>query len=130
MAVEGVAEGWTVWDHEPDDRLILVFRPDIFDGDAFPAACLPTIYVREGERDLRLLSPDPAPGTEDTWRVQLFLEPAVGETFGTFDSWDDAVDGAVDVAGRFCAGELDLHGMYLDPREAYLARLDALLDQD
>lgn len=41
-------EGWRVWS-ESDDRLILAYRPDVFDGAGFAAPCLPTLYVTRGQ---------------------------------------------------------------------------------
>ncbi|MFW6448465.1 MAG: DUF5820 family protein [Halobacteriota archaeon] len=126
MTLRGLPAAWTVWDHVESDRLILTYRPDVFDGSAFPAACLPTIYVREGERDPRHAGTAPAAGTEGTWTVTLFLEPEVSERRGRFETWDEAVEAAVDLATAFDAGEYDLRELYQLPREAYLDRLERL----
>lgn len=130
MSIEGLPDGWEVWDLAAGDRLILVFRPDRFDGDEFPPACLPTIYVREGEQDLSRVGPDPAPGTEATWAVTLFLEPGVSAPQGVSESWDEACELAVERAHAFVDGEIDIDGMYQRPRELYLEELHGLIGDD
>jgi len=45
--------GWRLWNEEPDGRVILAFRPDVFDADRFDPACLPTIYLSNGSRRRR-----------------------------------------------------------------------------
>jgi hypothetical protein len=54
--LEDLADGWQVWNAETGGRVVLAYRPDVSDGDAFPAACLPTPTVAPGE------SPDPPRG--------------------------------------------------------------------
>lgn len=117
--------GWTVWNDEPDGKAVVVFRPDVFDSETFPAACLPTVHVSRGDPRRR-----PAAEREhaDTWHVTAYLEPEV--TLPASPSFPDraaAVDGAVGVAERFVAGEFDLRGAYQVPREEYLDRLTALV---
>jgi hypothetical protein len=116
-------DGWTVWTAEPDGRAILAYRPDVFEGESFPAPCLPTIYVTNG-------SPHRRPGAgaveTDSWRVLLFLEPDVDDEAGQFDDRGAAIEAAIEVAARFAAGEVDYRGLYQVPREAYLAELDRL----
>lgn len=123
MSFEGLPEGWVVWNEEPNGRSILVFRPDVFDSDAFPAPCLPTIYVTNGSRRRR-----PGAGARETdeWHVTLFLEPEVEAGTETYDDRAAAVDAAVAYADRFAAGEVDYRGLYQVPREAYFDRLDEL----
>ena len=121
-----LAEGWQVWNEEPGSRLTLAYRPDVFDSSAFPAACLPTIAVAPGS------SPDQLPerrARSSSWYRAFYLEPAVRLRAGdaTYERWDDAVEGAHDVAERFAAGDLDYRGAYQEPREAYLEKLDALV---
>ena len=47
-----LGDGWRVWNAETD-RVILAYRPDVFDGGEFPAACMPTLYVTHGQRNRR-----------------------------------------------------------------------------
>ena len=124
--LEGLAEGWQVWNAEEDGRVVLAYRPDVFDGDAFPAACLPTLTVAPGRSpDAR---PDPR-GRSGRWYVAFYLEPDVRlrSVEASFGDRASAVERAVAVAAEFVAGDLDFRGAYHDPREAYLDRLDALL---
>jgi hypothetical protein len=124
---ESLPDGWTVWTAEPDGRVILAYRPDVFEGESFPAPCLPTIYVTNG-------SPHRRPGAgaveTDTWRVLLFLEPDVDDEEGQFDDRESAVGTAIELAARFAAGEVDYRGLYQVPREAYLDELDRLTGRD
>ncbi|EMA38625.1 DUF5820 family protein [Halococcus hamelinensis] len=121
---ETLPEDWAVW-NEADDRCVLVYRPDVFDTNAFDAACLPTIYLTRGRRSRRP-GRQRAPGTANTWYVTLFLEPEVEREAETYDTRPEAVAGAVALAERFAAGEVDYRGLYQVPREAYLDELDAL----
>jgi len=122
MGFEPLPEGWEVWT-ESDEKAVLVFRPDVFDGDAFPAPCMPTIYVTKGKRRRK-------PGREvrpgDPWYVTLFLEPEVSGDEKSCDAREDAVAAARDVAERFAAGEIDYRSLYQVPRGTYFERLDEL----
>lgn len=121
-------DGWTVWNDEDDGEVVVVFRPDVFDSEAFPAACLPTLRVTRGDPERR---PAAERRRADDWHVTVYLEPEV--TLPLSPSFPDrraAVDGSVDVARRFAAGEFDLRGAYQVPREAYLDRLTALVGED
>jgi hypothetical protein len=112
--------GWTVWSDEPH-RIVLAFRPDVFDGDAWPAPCLPTLYLTDrSERR-------PGSPAMDDWRVVLRLEPDVDviERRGLADR-EAAVEEAEGLAAGFAAGEFDLAGAYQRPRDAYLSRLAEL----
>jgi len=122
MGFESLAEGWDVWT-ESEEKAVLVFRPDVFDGDAFPAPCMPTIYVTKGKRRRR---PGRDVRPDDPWYVTLFLEPQVDADEESFDTRDDAVAAARDVAQRFADGEIDYRGLYQVPRETYFDRLDEL----
>ena len=118
-------DGWTVWNDEADGRAVVVFRPDVFDSEAFPAACLPTVHVTRGDPQRR---PPAERARADTWHVTVYLEPEVTlPAPSPFPDRGAAVDGAVDAAERFVAGEFDLRGAYQVPREAYLDRLTALV---
>lgn len=121
-------DGWQVWSDEPD-RIVLVYRPDVFDAGEFPAACLATIYVTHGRRRRR-------PGTErharttDSWYVTLFLEPDVERDAEAFESREAALDGAFALAERFAGGGFAYRELYQVPREGYLTRLDELTGRD
>jgi hypothetical protein len=119
---ETLAEGWRVWNAD-DTRLVLAYRPDVFDGDAFDPACMPTIYVTRGRRTKRPegnrnLPPD-AP-----WTVTLFLEPDVSAQPTFHDGRSEAVEAALELAESFAAGDVDYRGLYQLPRETYLDELD------
>lgn len=112
--------GWGCW-HEERDRVILAYRPDVFDSNAFPAACLPTIYVTGG-------SPRRRPGGTDTdsWQVTLFLEPEIEALSERHEDRAAAINAACEHAKRFATGEIDYRTLYQVPREAYFERLDEL----
>lgn len=120
--------GWEVWSDQSDGRAVLVYRPDVFDTDAFPPECLPTMYLTNGPK--RRTRPRSATDRRrrDTWHVTLYLEPEVEfPEAPTFDSREAAVDGTVALAREFARGDLDLRGCYQVPREAYLDRLEELV---
>ncbi|WP_435174715.1 DUF5820 family protein [Halorussus sp. AFM4] len=120
--------GWTVWNDEPDGRRILAYRPDVFDGDRFPAACMPTLYVAAGAPNRPAAEAEY--GTTDVWRVEFFLEPEVELVPArTYDTREAAVAGARDLAAEFARGELDYRGAYQVPREEYLDELDELIGE-
>ena len=127
-ALDSLPAGWEVWNEEPGGRVILAYRPDVFDALAFDAACLPTITVAPGA------SPDQPPerrARSSSWYVALYLEPMVrardlDETYRTREA---ALSGAVEVAGRFAAGELDYRAVYQVPREDYFEALDGLVGE-
>ena len=120
-------EGWETWNEEPGGRVVLAYRPDVFDSEAFDPACLPTLTVAPGR------SPDRPPTRReqaDGWHVVLYLEPRVRvrDCDASFADRQSALAGARDVTTRFVAGEVDYRGAYQLPREAYLDRLDALTE--
>ncbi|MUV88899.1 hypothetical protein GJ629_02480 [Halapricum sp. CBA1109] len=115
--------GWTVW-NDGDHRTVVVYRPDVFDSQAFPAPCLPTIYLTHGRRGRRPGDHRPSPG--DPWYVSLSLEPDVSRDGESYDTREAAVDAAVELAEAFDAGEVDYRSLYQVPREAYLDELDRL----
>lgn len=120
--------GWTVWHEEDGARLTLAYRPDVFDSAAFPAACLPTIAVAPGN------GPDQLPerrARQSGFYRALFLEPTVRvrAADATYDAWEAAVSGAINVAAAFADGEIDYRGVYQAPREDYLATLDDLIEE-
>ena len=117
-----VPEGWEVWTGS-DLKAVLVFRPDVFDGDAFPAPCMPTVYVTKGKRR-RKPGRDVRPG--DPWYVTLYLEPDVNADRESYETREGAAAAARDLARRFADGEIDYRDLYQVPREAYFERLDEL----
>jgi len=123
MSFEGLADGWTVWNRERR-AVILTFRPDIFDTEAFPAPCLPTIHVRKGTPSRRpgRNTPDP----DASWYVTLYLEPEVSGPRERYERKADARAAAVDIAAAFAAGEVEYRSLYQVPRPDYLDRLDEL----
>lgn len=126
MALESLPPGWEVWSDEAT-KVVLAYRPDVFDTDAFPAPCLPTIYVSKGQRDRRPGPNEPDP--DDPWYVTLYLEPEISTETDTAATRGEAESLATDVAAAFAAGELDLRGLYQIPREDYLDRLEALVGE-
>ena len=123
-----LGDGWRVWNAE-NDRVILAYRPNVFDGGEFPAPCLPTLYVTRGRRNRRPegnrnLPPD-AP-----WMVTLYLEPEVDRAPESYDALPDAVEAAEALTRRFSAGEVDYRALYQVPREAYLEKLDELTGRE
>jgi hypothetical protein len=127
MSFEPLPDGWRVWNEEPSGRVILTFRPDVFDGSALPSACLPTIYLTNGSRRSR---PGAGQYATDEWHVVLFLEPEIEAVAETHETRPAAVDAAVAVAKRFAAGDVDYRDAYQVPREAYFERLDELVGDD
>jgi len=117
-------DGWRLWSDD-DQRTVLVYRPDVFDGGEFPAACMPTLYVTHGQRNRRPGVEREAPPGAD-WVVTLYLEPDVSAPVETFGSRPEALDGARDLTARFARGDVDYRELYQVPREAYFAELDRL----
>ena len=124
MDETALGDGWRVWNAE-DDRIVLTYRPDVFDGGEFPAPCLPTLYVTRGRRTRRPegnrnLPPD-AP-----WMVTLYLEPEVSREPDAHDGFAAARSAAEALTRRFAAGDVDYRSLYQVPRERYLETLDEL----
>jgi hypothetical protein len=121
---DALPAGWIVW-NETTERCILVYRPDVFDTQKFPALYLPTLYLTHGRRSRRPGSKlDPSAG--DPWYVTLFLEPEVKRDPERFETREEAVAGALDLAERFDEGDIDYRALYQVPREAYFEKLDEL----
>lgn len=127
MNQENLPEGWEVWSDE-GAKVVLAFRPDVFNGAEIPPPCLPTIYLTKGQRDRRPGQHRPA--ADDPWYVTLFLEPDVDNGREKFDSRDDAVDGAVETARALADGDIDYRGLYQVPRPDYFEALDELTGRD
>lgn len=123
MGLEALPSDWTVWNEEPEGRVILAYRPDVFDAESFPAPCLPTIHVSNSPLQRR---PGAGQLAGDTWHVQLLLEPEVEGALDQFETREAAVKGAVEVAHRFAGGEIEYRSLYQVPRTAYFEQLDEL----
>jgi hypothetical protein len=125
MDAEKLPTGWEVWNAESEGRVVLVYRSDVFDSQAFPAPCLPTIRVAPGSPGRRRRR-----GAERTegWSASLRLEPEVRvrECDRRTESREAALAAAREVAAAFAAGEVDYRGAYQVPRENYLEELDRL----
>lgn len=127
MGLDELPAGWTVWNEEPDGRVILAYRPDVFDAEAFPAPCLPTIHVSNSSLQRR---PGSGQLQSDTWHAQLLLEPEIEGAVEQSDTRKGAIDGAVELARRFAEGDVDYRSLYQVPRPAYLDRLDELTGRE
>lgn len=127
MSFADLAAGWEVW-NEGENRSVLAYRPDVFDGSQFPAPCMPTIYLTKGRRGRRPGPHRTSPG--DPWYVTLILEPDVTADPETYDTREGAMNGAVALAERFATGEIDYRSLYQVPREAYFEKLDELTGRD
>ncbi len=120
-------ESWVVWSTEADGKSVLAYRPDVFNADAFPAPCLPTLYLTSGRRTRR-------PGTnpnnrirDEHWYVTLYLEPDVTlQETNKFETREQAVDCAIELATQFDRGAIDYRELYQVPRERYFEKLDEL----
>ncbi len=117
--------GWERWDEGPD-RLILAYRPDVFDGSEIPSACMPTLYVTQGKRTRR---PGRNRRETDSWFVTFYLEPEVTVTEQRFDDRDAAIEGAREFATTFVAGEIDYRDAYQVARPEYFTALDSLVGE-
>lgn len=120
-------DGWERWSEERT-KIVLVYRPDVFDSDAFPPPCLPTLYLTKGQRNRRPGRERPLP--DDPWFVTLSLEPDVTDDQRRYDDREAAIEGAIDVAREFATGALDYRDLYQVPREEYLAKLDELTGRE
>lgn len=127
MDASTLPEGWELWNEEPEGRVILAYRPSVFDADAYPAPCLPTLYVTNGSRRAR---PGAGQRQTDEWHVTLFLEPEIEVDSSTHDERATALDAAVDLAASFAAGEIPYRDAYQVPRDDYLAKLDELTGRE
>jgi hypothetical protein len=123
MGLEALPADWRVWNEEPGGRVILAYRPDVFDAESFPAPCLPTIHVSNSSLQRR---PGAGQLTGDTWHAQLLLEPEIEGALEEFETRADAIDGAVAIARQFADGKIDYRSLYQVPRPAYFQRLDEL----
>ena len=126
---DDLPDDWVVWNDEPDGRSVLAYRPDVFDSQAFPPECMPTIYLTSGRPSRRPARSDPVEsGT--AWNVTLYLEPDVERSADSYEDRSDAVAGAVTLAERFAAGDVDYRELYQIPREEYFEKLDELTGRE
>ncbi|WP_135820798.1 DUF5820 family protein [Halostella litorea] len=121
-------DGWVVWNEGSEGRLVLAYRPDVFDADGFPAECLPTLYLTRGRRGTRPPGESSPAGAD--WHVTLYLEPDVDDGGERYGSREAALAGARERAAAFAAGEVDYRALYQVPREAYFDRLDELTGRE
>jgi hypothetical protein len=126
MGFDSLPEAWVVWTDE-SQRSVLTYRPDVFDTQAFPAPCLPTIYLTKGKRRRR---PGDQTRPTDPWYVTLYLEPEIERPAEQFDSREAAVEGACALARRFADGEIDYRALYQVPRPEYFEKLDELTGRE
>jgi hypothetical protein len=120
-----LADGWEIWNKEPQGRIILAYRPDVFNTTDYPAACLPTITIAPGTspnapRDHRQAS--------SAWHVALYLEPRVRVTTkdATVPTRPAAIEHALSLSHEFSDGNIDFDAAYIDPRPAYITKLNEL----
>lgn len=122
-------DGWVHWSDEPD-RQVFVYRPDVFDSEAFPAACIPTLYLSNGPHRNRRPEQRHEVYQSGEWYATLYLEPKVALAEERYENRTDALEGVYDLARRFQVGELDYRDAYQVPREEYLDRLDELIGRE
>lgn len=127
MTLDGLAAGWEVWSEE-ETKVVLTYRPDVFNTADYPAPCLPTIYLTKGKRGRR--PGRPRPTATDPWYVTLYLEPEVDHGQESFDSRDAAHERAVELSDAFAAGDVDYRDLYQVPRPDYFAKLDELTGRE
>jgi hypothetical protein len=127
MGLDELAEGWEVWS-EQERKVVLAYRPDVFDTQSFPAACLPTLYITHGQQNRRPGREQPTP--ETPWYVTLYLEPEVNRSADRYESRNEAIEGARVLARAFADGEIDYRGLYQIPRAEYFEHLDELTGWD
>ncbi|WP_049923485.1 DUF5820 family protein [Halopiger djelfimassiliensis] len=120
-------DAWDVWSEGEDGRLVLAYRPDVFNAAEFPAPCLPTLYLTHGRRTRRPGHNPTDTTAADDWFVTLYLEPEITLEGGhRFSTREQALEYARDLAARFDAGEIDYRALYQVPRQTYFERLDEL----
>ena len=126
MEDDELPDGWVVWTDEPEGRAILAYRPDVFDSQAFPPECLPTLYVSQRSPNQGKRRTNPSPDAD--WWVAFYLEPEVRvRAFDdSFETRSDAMARALEVAGAFAGGDVDYRGAYQVPRPDYFEKLDEL----
>ncbi|ELY52990.1 DUF5820 family protein [Natronococcus jeotgali] len=126
--LESLPEAWEVWSAGDDGRVVLAYRSDVFDGEEFSPACMPTLYLTHGRRTRRPgANPTDRAGATD-WFVTFYFEPDVSlDDPDRFETRAEGLERAVELARRFDDGEIDYRDPYQVPREAYFERLDELV---
>lgn len=119
--------GWERWSSDPDGPIVLVYRPDVFDGSDLPTECIPTIYLSPRRDPRQGPRPRPGSGPGRPWMVELRLEPAVIVADRQESERPDAIRTAVELASAFAAGEIEYREAYQVPRERYLDTLDTVI---
>lgn len=128
-SLDTLPDGWEVWNYEEGGRVILAYRPDVFDSNQYPPACLPTITVGPGD------SPDRPPERRargGRWHAVLYLEPSVRARRhdADCDTRDEAVEAAIRLAQQFVDGGIDYREPYQLTREQYMKQLDELVGRE
>jgi hypothetical protein len=124
-------EGWTIWNAEADGRVILAFRPDVFNTQNHPPECLPTLYVSQGRRNERRPGVAPPEAATGDWFVRLYFEPDVSlDEDYRCDDRDAAIESAYALATEFTAGKIDPREIYQVPRPEYFDALEELTGAD
>jgi len=127
MDFDGLADGWEVWSEE-GTKVVLAYRPDVFDTTDLPAPCMPTLYLTKGRRDRRPGRDRPDP--DDPWYVTLFLEPDVDHGRESFDSRERARERVVELSWELVHGDIDYRDLYQVPRPDYFETLDDLTGRE
>jgi len=121
-AGQKLPEGWVVWSE--DDGLVVCYKPELFDGEEYPRACLPLITVTKADRGTI--------GGREGWRVTFHIEADVPahSLRKTVTGYDEAIEYVVETAKKFNAGEYDPAEFYAegDARKEYVARLRDEID--
>ena len=122
---ESVPDGWDTWHTDPGGISVWVFRPDVFDGDAFPPACIPTLTIKPA----RERGPRGRPGqSASEWWSELRLEPDVLLERRTAGTREQAMTLAIQRATAFTDGDIAFRTAYADPPVDYLDRLESIID--
>lgn len=125
---EALGTGWQIWTHD-SEIIVLVFRPDIFDGDNLPAECLPTITVTQGVQTRRPKY-ETATSENSPWTVLLYLEPDVSTQPILCDTRENALIQASTLSQTFSAGAIPIRELYQVPRHHYLDTLEDVIARE
>lgn len=121
---ERVPDGWETWHTDPGGISVWVYRPDVFDGEAFPPAHIPTLTIKPA----RERGPRGRPGgTPREWWSELRLEPDVLLERRTAGTRAAAHTNAIELATAFTGGNIATREAYTEPPIAYLEELDSLI---
>ena len=99
--------------------MVVCYKPDVFDGDQYPRACLPLITVTKADRG--------TVGGREGWRVTFHVEADVPaySLRKVVTGYDEAIEYVIEIATKFNEGVYDPAEFYAegDAREDYVARL-------